>query len=98
MKKKLWKFVNIDVSWNEKEEDKKQIKEINFDIDNSIYKQIKKYYQNNSIKLLCDLYKNNISINFESIYSILIDDIYYNKISSDKIKILKEKKTNSLFF
>ena len=39
-----------------------------------------------------------ISINFESIYSILIDDIYYNKISSDKIKILKEKKTNSLFF
>ena len=51
IEKKLWKFVNIDVSWNEKEEDKKQIKEINFDIDNSIYKQIKKYFQNNSIKL-----------------------------------------------
>jgi hypothetical protein len=90
--------VKFDVSWNEKEEEKKQIKEIKFDLDNSIYKQIEKLHQKNSAKLLCDLYKKNISVNFESIYSILIDDIYYNKISSDKIKIFKEKKTNSLFF
>ena len=98
IEQKLWRFVKFDVSWNEKEEEKKQIKEIKFDLDNSIYKQIEKFYQKNSVKLLCDLYKKNISVNFESIYSILIDDIYYNKISSDKIKIFKEKKTNSLFF
>ena len=42
--------------------------------------------------------KTNLSINFESNYSILINDIYYNRISTDKIKILKEKKTNSTFF
>ena len=98
IEQKLWRFVKFDVSWNEKEEEKKQIKEIKFDLDNSIYKQIEKLHQKNSAKLLCDLYKKNISVNFESIYSILIDDIYYNKISSDKIKIFKEKKTNSLFF
>ena len=50
------------------------------------------------IKCLCDLYQSNLSINFENNYSILIDDIYYNRISTDKIKILKEKKTNSTFF
>ena len=98
IKEKIWRFVITENSWNTKEEDKKQIKNINFDIDNSVYKQIEKYYNTKDIKCSCDLYKNNISINFENNYSILIDDIYYNKISTEKIKIIREKETKSLFF
>ena len=97
-KEKIWRFVITENFWNSKEEDKKQIKNLNFDIDNSIYKQIEKYYNTKDIKCSCDLYKNNISINFENNYSILIDDIYYNKISTEKIKIIREKETKSLFF
>ena len=49
------------------------------------------------IKYFYDLYQIKLSLNFKTNYSILIDDIYYNKISTEKIKILKEKKTNSTF-
>ena len=54
--------------------------------------------KNGESNCLCDLYKTNLSINFENNYSVLIDNIYYNRISSDKIKILKERKTNSTFY
>ena len=50
IEQKLWRFVKFDASWNEKEEEKRQIKEIKFDLDNSIYKQIEKYYKKNSVK------------------------------------------------
>lgn len=96
-KQKLWKFNLNKNNWNIlKEEEKNDIKNINFE--NSLFKEIEEYYTNNNIKFISDLQKKNISANFENTYSILIDDIYYNRISSDKIKILKEKKTNSLFF
>ena len=98
MKEKLWRFVIAETGWNVKEEDKKKIKNVEFDIENSVYKKIEKFYNENNIECLCDLFQNNISINFENNYSILIDNIYYNKISSNKIKILEEKKTKSLFF
>ena len=98
IKEKIWRFVVTENAWNSKEEDKKQIKNLNFDLDNSVYKQIEKYYNTKDIQCSCDLYKNNISINFENNYSIIIDDIYYNKISTEKIKIIKEKETKALFF
>ena len=98
LKEKLWRFVIPESGWNIKEEDKKKIKDVEFYIENSAYKKVEKIYNENNIEILCDLYKNNISINFENNYSILINDIYYNKITSDKIKILKETKTESLFF
>jgi hypothetical protein len=51
------------------------------------------------IKYFYDLYQIKLSLNFETNYSILIDDIYYNKISTEKIKILKEKKNKfNIFF
>ena len=98
MNEKLWRFVIAENDWKNIEEQKRLIKNINFDIDNSIYKEIENYYNQNYNDCECDLYKNNLSINFENNYSILYEDIYYNRISTDKIKILKEKKTNSLFF
>ena len=98
MKEKLWRFVIVENGWNTIEEEKKQIKKINIDIDNSAYKEIENYYNSKDIETFCDLYQNKISLNFENNYSIIIDDIYYNKISTNKIKILKETKTNSLFY
>ena len=98
IKTKLWRIANLENDWNLIEENKKKITNINFDIEQSLFKDIEKFYMTKEIKCLCDLYQSNISINFENNYSILIDDIYYNRISTDKIKILKEKKTNSTFF
>ena len=97
MKGKLWKF-NINIyNWISLEEkEKKDIKNIN--TENSLFKEVENYYNKSNIKILSYLQKRNISINFETTYSILIDNIYYNRISSDKIKILKENKTNSIFF
>ena len=96
MKDKLWKFVCNEFNWNMIEEDQRIIKDIN--IDDSLFHKIQKYYKNNETNLTADFRKKNISINFESINSILIDDYYYNRISCDKIKIFKEEKTNSTFF
>ena len=98
LKEKLWRFIEIENGWNVKEEEKKKIKNICFNIEDSIYKKIENYYNSKNIECICDLSQTNISINFENNYSILINNIYYNKISSDKIKILKENKTESLFF
>lgn len=75
----------------------KKIKDIKFDIKQSLYKEIEKYYMTKELNSLCDLYQTKLSLNFENNYSILIENIYYNRISSDKIKILKEEKTKSTF-
>ena len=96
-KQKLWKFNINKYSWNLlEEEEKKNL--LNLNIDNSLFKEIEFYNKNHNINIISDLQKKYISINFESIYSIIIDDIYYNRIASNKIKILKETKSNSLFF
>ena len=101
MKKQLWRFVIIENGWNLIEEEKKKIKKekIKFDIKQSVFRDIEKVcMKNEKIDFLYDFYKTNLSLNFENNYSILYEDIYYNRISTDKIKILKEKKTDSLFF
>ena len=97
-KNKLWRFVILENGWNFLEDEKKKIKKIDIDIRQSIFKEIEKYFMTKELKCFCDLYKTNLSKNFESNYSILYNDIYYNRISSDKIKILKENQTNSKFF
>ena len=101
MKQHLWRFVIAENGWNLIEEEKKKIKKdnIKFDIKTSVFRDIEKVcMKNERIDFLYDFYKTNLSLNFENNYSILYEDIYYNRISTDKIKILKEKKTNSLFF
>ena len=98
IKEKLWRFVIFESGWNLIEDGKKKIKDIKFYLNESLYKEIENYFKTKELSCICDLCKTNLSINFESNYSILINDIYYNRISTDKIKILKEKKTNSTFF
>ena len=98
-KEKLFRFVTIEYGWNTLPDEKKKIKKLNIDLKKTVFKEVENYLmKNEECNCLCDFYKTDLSINFESNYSILIDNIYYNRISSDKIKILKEKKTNSKFF
>ena len=96
LNKALSKFILNEYNWNNLKEDKKTInsKNININLEESLFKKM----QNNNKNIICNIQKKNISINFETNYSILLDDIYYNRISTDKIKILKENKTNSLFY
>ena len=54
---KLWRFAKLENGWNLIEENKKQIKNINFDIKQSLFKDIEKFYMTKEIKCLCDLYK-----------------------------------------
>ena len=68
------------------------------EVDKSIYEEIKKNMQLNNIECSANLLKTNLFINFESNYSMIIDQIYYNRISSDKIKILEEEKTGAKFY
>ena len=99
IKLKLWKFNLCDYNWNIlKDNEEKKIKNIKINLDNSLFKEVEQYCKDNNKNFISDIQESNISINFEKNYSILIDDIYYNRISTDKIKILKEKKTNSIFF
>ena len=98
MKNKIWRFVTLENGWNLLPDEKKKIKKLDIDIKQSIFKDIEKFFMTKELNCLCDLYKTNLSKNFESNYSILYNDIYYNRISSEKIKILKESQTNSKFF
>ena len=98
MKEKLWRFIELENGWNLIEDEKKKIKDLKIDIKESIYNEVEKYLMSKEITCFCDLCQTNLSTNFESNYSILMDDIYYNRISSDKIKVLKEKRTKSTFF
>ena len=62
---------------------------------------IQKFLKENELKEIKEkgmLYKINLNINFENCYSIIINDIYYNKICSEQMKVFKINKTNSLFF
>ena len=74
------------------------IKRIDEEIEKSIYKEIKDYLEQNSLGCSPDLYKTDIFLNFETNYSLMMGDIYYNRISSDKINILQEENTKTKFF
>ena len=69
--------VKADIGWNAKEEENKEITELNFDISDSLYKQIEDYYNTKNIKCLCDIYKSESPIDLENISCILLDNIYY---------------------
>ena len=96
LNKALSIFMINEYEWNNLEEEKKKIKtkNMNINLEESLFKKL----ENDNKNIICDIQKKNISINFENNYSIIINDIYYNRIYTDKIKILKENKTNSLFY
>ena len=95
-KDKLSNFIINEYNWNTLEENQKKITNIN--IENSLFSKIKNYIKDDVQSLKADFQKKTISINFGSSCSILIDDFYYNRISSDKIKTIKEKNSDSMYF
>ena len=95
-KDKLNNFIINEYNWNTLEENQKKITNVN--IENSLFSKIQKNIKDDVQSLKADFQKKTISINFESNFSILIDDVYYNRISSDKIKTLKETTTDSMYF
>ena len=101
MKEKLKNYIINEYNWNNLDEEKKATKNKNINIENSLFKKMEKLCDknNNNINYICDLQKRNLLINFETIYSVLInDDIYYNRISSNNINISRDNITNSLYF
>ena len=75
-----------------------EIKHLDEEIEQSIYKEIKEYLKKNYINCVPNLLRTKLSINFETNYSTIIDDLYYNRISSDKISIFEEEKSGSRFY
>ena len=62
---------------------------------------IKKYFNEKAIKQLNDegiLYKINLGLNLEECYTVILDDIYYNKISSKYMQVYQDEKYNSIFY
>ena len=94
---KIMKYMSIQNNYGkEKVEEMKHIEE---EIENSIYKEINLYLmQKNIFNFSPNFIRTNLSINFETNYSMLIDNIYYNRISSDKINVFIEEKSRSKFF
>ena len=62
---------------------------------------IKKYLDENSLKQINDngiIHKINLNLNFENCYSVILNEIYYNKLSTEKMKIFQEDKTKTIFY
>jgi len=45
-----------------------------------------------------DILRKKLSINFENNYNTIIDNVYYNRISTDTISIFGEKKSGKILF
>ena len=67
-------------------------------MDKSIYKEIKEYLNQNNKECVPNISKTKFSINFETNYSTIIDNYYYNRISTNKIKVFEEGKTGAIFY
>ena len=65
------------------------------------FENLRELYMNNN-KLVdisfCEYLPNLIIINFENNYSTLINNVYYNRISTDKISMFEEEKSGAKFF
>ena len=82
-----------------KKKKKKKNKKKKLEMDNSIYKEINEFLeQKNNINCVPDILRTKLSINFENNYSTVIDNVYYNRISTDKISMFEEEKSGAKFF
>ena len=97
MQEKMMKYINIESNYG-----KDIIGEINYfeeEMENSLFKEIQEFLKNKeNLNCAPNFLRSKLSINFENNFSTLIDNIYYNRISTDKISILEEEKTGSKFF
>ena len=62
---------------------------------------IKKYFDENAIKEINEegtLYKIILGFNFDNCSSVILNDIYYNKISSKYMQVYQDEKINTIFY
>ena len=74
------------------------VKHIDEEMENSIYNEIKIFLEHNSLTCVPNLFKTKLTLNFETNYSTVFENFYYNRISTDKISILEEEKSGAKFF
>ena len=97
MNEKIMKYINIESNYGK--EKVGEIKYLEEEMDNSIYKEINEFLeQKNNINCVPDILRTKLSINFENNYSTIIDNVYYNRISTDKISMFEEEKSGAKFF
>ena len=96
MMEKISKYCIIESNYGNS--DSHEIKHLNEEIEQSIYKEIKQNLTENNLECVPNLLRTKLSINFETNYSTVIDKLFYNRISSDKISIFEEEKSGSRFY
>ena len=96
MMEKVAKYCIIESYYGDN--DFSKIKHLDEEIELSIYKEIKEKLSENYVECVPNLLRTKLSINFETNYSTIIDNLYYNRISSDKISIFEEEKSKSRFY
>ena len=93
---KIKKYSTFDNNYGkESENENKYIKE---EIDKSIYGEIKEVLVKKNINCFPNTSSTKLSLNFETNYSTIIDENYYNRISTEKIKVFEESKTGAKFY
>ena len=93
---KITKYSNIESNYGN--DNIAEIKHLDEEMDNSIFKEINEFLINQNLKCVPNLLTTKVSINFETNYSTVIDKLYYNRISTDKISIFEEEKSGAKFF
>ena len=84
LKNELTNFSKVENNFKIKEED-----------------DIKKYLDDNKLKEINNnsiLYEIDLKLNVRNCFSLMINNIYYNKISSDTMQVYQEEKTKSIFY
>ena len=96
MNEKIMKYTIIESNYGKDKID--EIKHIDEEMNDSIYSEVNEFLIQNNMKCVPNLFRTKLSINFETNYSTVIDDIYYNRISTDKISMFVEEKSGAKFF
>ena len=98
MSEKIMKYSLYESNYGNEKILTKNLRRIENEINESIYKEIKDFLTEKNVNCLPNSSITNLFINFETNYSAFIGDVYYNRISSDKIQILEEEKTGCSFY
>jgi hypothetical protein len=84
IKNKMGKFSKIEKNYKIKEDN---------DIKTNLDKSALNKMNENGI-----LYKLDLKINFANIYSVIMNDIYYNKITNEQMNIYQDENTQAIFY
>jgi hypothetical protein len=84
MKNIIGKLSSVENNYNIKEDN---------DLKNNLGEGVLNEMNDNGI-----LFKLGLKINFGNIYSVIINDIYYNRISNEQMNIYQDENTNAIFY